>query len=408
MNINQPTLTAVEVVATVAVAKTQITLITKLDKPSLMSKRISLDAKGEIKSDGSECRMITGTAERAHVTTATALAAIIASCRSDQAIALGALKPDLPKSVSITIPNRLKKKINTITRSRSHIDYIAGATSWCLLDFDTKQMPDEIKARITAAGSMWNALLTVAPDVAKAARVSRASTTTGLFHTGTKELIAGSNGMHHYVLVLDGADIERFLKDLHDRCWLLGFGWHMIGGAGQLLERSIVDRMVGYGERLCFEGQPDIVSPLAQNNSERTPQVFEGDAIRSDLAVPRLSEYERHQIEEAKVKSAVALGKSAGIIRKKHDKELAEKLAAKSGTPVATALRIIKARHRGILYPDVELQLDDASTVTVDAILTDPERYNGETLADPMEGIESYRPKLVTAGIGKAAYRGGA
>jgi hypothetical protein len=43
----------------------------------------------------------------------------------------------------------------------------------------------------------------------------------------------------------------------------------MIGGAGQLLERSIVDRMVGFGERLCFEGAPLLIPPLVQNSSKR-------------------------------------------------------------------------------------------------------------------------------------------
>ena len=85
--------------------------------------------------------------------------------------------------------------------------------------------------------------------------------------------------MHHYVLIRDGGDIERFLRDLHDRCWLHGLGWHVIGAAGQLLDRSLVDRMVGYGERLCFEGAPLIVPPLAQDPAQRVPKAFEGEAI---------------------------------------------------------------------------------------------------------------------------------
>ena len=36
-------------------ARPQITLITKCDTPPLMSKRISLDADGKLKSDGSKC-----------------------------------------------------------------------------------------------------------------------------------------------------------------------------------------------------------------------------------------------------------------------------------------------------------------------------------------------------------------
>ncbi|HWX63081.1 MAG TPA: hypothetical protein VN024_31880, partial [Bradyrhizobium sp.] len=214
---------------------------------------------------------------------------IIVGCRSDQAIALGALKAELADSVTVTIPSRLDNHPGAITRSRGFIDYRPGVPAWALIDFDTKGMPKEVSDRIDAAGGMWNALLMVAPEIAKAARVSRASTSAGLFRSDTGEPIPGSNGMHHYALVRDGADVERFLNDLHDRCWLHGFGWHLIGGAGQLLDRSIVDRMVGFGERLCFEGAPIVVAPLAQDQSKRAPEAIEGEAIDSSLAAPRLS-----------------------------------------------------------------------------------------------------------------------
>ncbi len=249
--------------------------------------------------------------------------------------------------------------------------------------------------RIDAAGGMWNALLTVAPELASAARVSRASTSAGLFRSDTGEPIAGSNGMHHYVLVRDGGDVERFLKDLHERCWLHGFGWHLIGGAGQLLDRSIVDRMVGFGERLCFEGAPVVVPPLAQDAAKRAPEAFEGDAIDTARAVLRLTEFERHRVKEAKAASAKALGKSAAKARNKHDKALAEKISAKSGMPVVTALRLVKARHRGVLFSDVELEFDDLGVVTVGAVLADPDRFIGETLADPLEGVDYGRCKAM-------------
>ena len=373
----------------------QITLINKRDTPALMSKKISLDSDGKLKSDGSECRMITGTAVRAFAGTSSDFARIIGNCDSDQAIALGALKEDRSSPISITTKDRLEQNPGAIARARDFIDYRPGVPAWALIDFDTKGMPKEVSDRITATGGMWNALLTVAPELANAARVSRASTSAGLYRSDTGEPIAGSNGMHHYVLVRDGGDIGRFLKDLHDRCWLHGFGWHLVGGAGQLLDRSIVDRMVGFGERLCFEGPPLIVPPLAQDQAKRAPEAVEGEAIRSDRAVRLLSEYERHRVKEAKDASAKALGKSAREVRNKHDKELAERISAKSGTSLATALRLVQARHRGVLYPDVELDFDHLGGVTVGAVLADVDLYVGETLADPMEGVDYGRCKAM-------------
>jgi hypothetical protein len=373
----------------------QITLINKRDTPALMSKKIFLDSDGKLKSDGSECRMITGTAARAFAGTSSDLARIIGNCGSDQAIALGALREDLSTPISVTTKASLDRNPGAIARTRDFIDYRPGVPAWALIDFDTKGMPKEVSDRIDAAGGMWNALLTVAPELANAARVSRASTSAGLYRSDTREPIPGSNGVHHFVLVRDGRDIERFLNDLHDRCWLHGFGWHLIGGAGQLLDRSIVDRMVGFGERLCFEGPALISSPLAQDQTKRAPEAVEGEAIRSDRAVRQLTEHERHRVKEAKAASAKALGKSATKARNKHDKALAEKISTKSGVPIATALRLVKARHRGVLFSDVELEFDDLGVVTVGAVVADPDRFIGETLADPLEGVDYGRCKAM-------------
>ena len=303
------------------------------------------------------------------------------------------MRADLHSPAAITTPSKLKDNPGAITRSREYIDYVPGRPAWALIDFDTKGMPGHVAATIDAAGGMWNALLAVAPGLQRAARVSRASTSSGLFRTDTGEQFGGSGGAHHYVLVKDAGDIERFLRDLHDRCWHHGLGWHLIGRAGQLLDRSLVDRMVGYGERLCFEGAPIIVPPLAQDVTKRIPEVFEGEAIDTELVVPRLTEYERHLVNEAKAASAEALGKAALEVRTRHDSALAEAVSARSGMPLVTALRLVKARHQGVLLPYLDLDFDHLGIVPVAAVLAEPEQFVGETLSDPLEGPEYGRCK---------------
>ena len=140
---------------------------------------------------------------------------------------------------------------------------------------------------------------------------------------------------------------------------------------------------------------PLIVAPLAQDAAKRVPEVFEGEAIRSDRVVPRLTEYERHRVNEAKLASAEALGKSAAAVRTEHDKKLADAISSKSGTPLLTALRLVTARHRGVLFSDVELEFDHLGIVTVGAVLADPDRFIGETLADPLEGVDYGRCKAM-------------
>ena len=88
--------------------------------------------------------------------------------------------------------------------------------------------------------------------------------------------------------------------------------------------------------------------------------------------MPRLTEYERHRVDEAKAVSAEALGKAAAEIRARHDRALAEKISAKSGMPLVSALRLVAARHRGVLLPYLELDFDHLGMVPVADVLADP------------------------------------
>jgi hypothetical protein len=127
--------------------------------------------------------------------------------------------------------------------------------------------------------------------------------------------------------------------------------------------------------------------------TKRTPDVFEGEAIDTGLVVPRLTEYERQRVEEAKAASAEALCKVTVEIRTQHDRTLAERISAKSGMPVISASRLVAARHRGVLLPHLDLDFDHLGMVSVAAVLADPDRFAGETLADPLEGADYGRCK---------------
>ena len=122
----------------------EITLIRKLDADGRMSKRICLDEHGKPSSDGSACRMVNGLATRAEAETAASLARIIEECGPDQAIALGALKDELPSPVTITTERRLENHPGAISRARRFIDYRSGEPAWVLIDFDVKDMPKRV------------------------------------------------------------------------------------------------------------------------------------------------------------------------------------------------------------------------------------------------------------------------
>ena len=68
-------------------------------------------------------------------------------------------------------------------------------------------------------------------------------------------------------------------------------------------------------ERLCFEGAPQILPPLAQDAAKRVPEPIESEAVNSRRVTPPLTEYDRHRVVEAKTASTNALTKAATEIR---------------------------------------------------------------------------------------------
>jgi hypothetical protein len=213
----------------------EVTFLAKSGGP--LTKRIFLDANGKLVSDGSPCVMSTGAARRVRFNGLPEFATGIASLGQNEALALGTIRADLPNEVEVVTKRKLDElngmpALNVIARTASHIHYRPNQPAPVLLDYDTKQMPHAVAARLDELGGYWPALVAVVPELASVAHVARRSTSAGLFRTDTGERLPGSSGLHVYLVLKDGSDAERFLKTLHARCWLAGLGWQMVGAGG--------------------------------------------------------------------------------------------------------------------------------------------------------------------------------
>ena len=316
----------------------QLTRFVKSDGP--LTKRITLGEDGRPKSDGSACIMPNGTARRVGLDSVAGLADLIARLGSDEAIALGTLRSDLPAEVTLVTKRRLEKlngeaPADIVARTGNHILFRPGAPAFALLDFDTKGMPDAVRNRLDDLGGFAAAVRSILPDLANAGRALRMSTSSGIYRTDTGERFAGSGGMHLFVAVADGQDIQRFLDTLHARCWLAGLGWMMVGAAGQLLERSIVDRMVGAPERLVFEGAPIVAAPLAQDAESRRPEAKEGPPLDTVAACPPLTILEQSRLKELRAREAHRLAPDSAKAR-----DAFIERAGRQGRPNAPAFRM--------------------------------------------------------------------
>ena len=374
----------------------EITEFTKLGGP--LTKHISLADDGSLRSDGSACRMACGRARRVKIASVEQLAALIGQLHQNQAISLGTLRTGLPDQVKVVTKAKLPNGAahpNIIARTGSDIVYRKGEPAFALFDFDTKGMPPRVVAELKRFGGFREALLTLLPALRGVARLTRRSTSAGLFRSDTGEQFAGSDGQHVYPLVQDGDDVERFLKALHERCWLAGLGWMMVGTAGQLLERSIVDRTVAAPERLVFEGPPILELPLQQDRESRRPVVSEGDVLDTVAACPPLSVLEKAKLDALKEREIQRLAPERAKARAAFVERQAKRIVERTGMPMRAATRIVVRQCEGVLVPAVVLPFDDEEFAgcTVGDVLADPERFDGAELADPLEGVEYGRGK---------------
>ena len=362
-----------------------------------LTKRITIRSDGSLISDGSACLMSHGTAYRFAFDDIAEFAKLIENFGPDQALTLGRLRPDLPNKVEVVTKRQLNGDTNplVVARTREFFTYRPGQSALALIDYDTKGMPPSVAARIAELGGLWPALLTVIPELAGVKRLERNSTSAGLFRADTGQKLTNTGGKHVFLAVQDGNDVERFLETLHERCWLAGFGWIMIGRSGQLLERSIVDRVVGGPERLVFEGPPILDPPLDQEKAARRPFATEGEILDSIAACPPLSILEGARLRELRAKETVRLKPDTEKARKIFITEQAERLALRTGMAPAAAAQIIERQCAGVLLPDIALPFDDEDLegCTVAAVLANPGRFVDATLADPLEGVEYGRGK---------------
>jgi len=361
-----------------------------------LSKAISLDEDGIPVSDGSACTMSQGVARNITVNNLTEFGAFLPKLKSENAISLGTIKDVGPDGTAdIVTKSQLENHPDAISRSKEHITFAPGSPGLLLVDFDQKGMPTDVVQKLETVGGVWNALAETCPDLTSAGYAQRASTSASLMRRDTGEVFPSSGGVHIYIAACDAADIPRATKVLHQRLWLAGYGWHWLGKVGQILERSIVDQSVGSPERLVFEGPPVLQPPLVQSAKDRKPVVVEGDVVDTKIAIPDLTPAENSRLLRMLASSKRALKPEADRKQAKEDRRLVKKLVRETGVSEKKALEKIKLRHQGKLAPLHPLVFDDASIgeVTVEDVLTHPETYVGQTLADPLEGVSYGRCK---------------
>ena len=138
-----------------------------------------------------------------------------------------------------------------------------------------------------------------------------------------------------------------------------------------------------------------VVAPVAQDLACRRPFAIEGDPLDTIEACPLLTSVERAKLEELRARERHCLAGETAKVRGAFVDLQSRRLAERTGMDLRRARSAIERQCAGVLLLDMELPFDDPELAgkTVADVLADPAGFEGETLADPLEGIEYGRCK---------------
>jgi hypothetical protein len=261
-----------------------------------------------------------------------------------------------------------------------------------MLDYDPPagEAPLSIEELLACLYKIW-------PALAEAPLIARASASSYICH-GSK-MLRGAKGIRVLVAVQDATDIPRAGAMLHDRAWLAGFGRIEISKAGSLLERTIVDATVWQPERLDFCGPASVYPPLSQHKPDTITMhncALYIDTATTVLALTATEKRQRTAVITAAKAAAAPVGAKVHTawLEARVKAGLAKLPAKTTQTERKKRACIIRktyefAAQKGVLQDDYLIYLADNKTITVADILNNPDQYDYERCADPLE--PSYR-----------------
>ena len=352
----------------------------------VLTKRAYLDEAGKIKVDGTECRMSNGKAYRLPVPNVQALAAAINSLGSNEAIAIGALKEGVTDGARVVTKRNLPavEQADVIARTKDFVIFPSYSAGYMLFDVDTKGMPQPVRDRVAALGGAWGAIVDAVPKLAGSSRVIRKSSSSGISNPETGET-RNSDSQHIYMLVRSAVSIPEILKRIHDILWLAGLGGYVVGAAGQMLERSLIDTAVGSPERLVFEGPVILGEPLVQES--RLAIAFDGRIADIKNAVLPWGGANDEAVKAAKQTARYSLRGECEIARAKWSASRIQNLVEKGHSESDARAEVSRWLDDRQLTGEFELHFADAEigSKTVAEVIADPDDFIGENLYDLFE-----------------------
>jgi hypothetical protein len=347
-----------------------------------LTKECSLDANNVIKKKSSP-NFSGGTYEVRSALTLATFKKIRLALNPNQALMFSTPIIDSERGLITT-----KKLRHKAALSRTN-DCFAHPVGPAILAIDYDPRPD---AKPLAPNELIARLHQAVPGLKNTQMLWAASAGSCISNSKTNHEYVGIAGQRIYLIVADGCDINRALRVIARRLWLVGEGWIKISKAGRKLKRTLVDLALANPVQPDFAAGAVCDAPLVQHRKQKL--IGQGDYLDSLVEIPSLTPAEELHLAKVYALAETAAEPEARAAREQWLAEYGNKAVSRATTAgiMLTAEEqqqireeAVAALDNGILGGDFQIVLENGIEVSVAEILKNPARYHGALCHDPLE-----------------------
>ena len=158
------------------------------------------------------------------------------------------------------------KNINVVSRSKEHFRLENESILFFDIDFN-----DLTTTKITSYEQILNIIEEIDEQFIDAEILIRHSSSSNIYkyHKHEKIKIYGTGSYHVYFVARNAnTNLDKYVKQLEDRAFELGYGYFKVSKTGSLLKRQVFDSSVFSPERLIFESGMICDYPYEQEKVE--------------------------------------------------------------------------------------------------------------------------------------------
>ena len=359
--------------------KSGIASVITSETPAVLGKKYRFGIQGlEVEASA---HLSKGRVERREFANVNELMALLNDVSCSQALCSSVPMGGAETSNLVTKAN-LENNPGSIARTKDFFEFPVDQHGLLVLDFDDHgeaKAPEELVA----------SLIEACPMTAQTGVVWWCSSSSHIYNGDTP--LFGLRGQRLYVMLSDVSDTVRAGGVLLDRLWLAGHGRIEVSKSGAFLTRCLFDKSMFETARLDFIGGAICEYPLSQRRGLPLSVCGEG-WLDSRKNLPDLTSLEKEQLEKLRCaarelkrgeseskRQAWKLARMDGLVEKivatGTDKEIATERAG----------RTLDRALGGSLTGDFQIPLPDGTFVSVNAVLANPERWDGQITLDPLE-----------------------